>query len=304
MSEAKAPVMFIEWIDQRSSGFVMDGTAGTPNQTELKSPSIAFIPNKGFRRAKDKEGNFLSHNEEIRWISGENVISVAEQKILGIVPNPIPKFDKIPVEKGYATIVREGSTVGLYDFIHDVYYNENAPKRSEKATKLIRVIELDKQTEKINDNEMIIADALKFVNSLYLKKGKKGSEVYEYQQTKIDGLCELFSIVAESSPGKINALIQVAKYRPQWFMEKASIWEQTTETEVTHALTLNIIKFDKNTALYVNKDKIIKNLSIGTKTLDKQSLISELANFLRTKEGHEAYLEIKAEIEMAQEKTL
>lgn len=304
MSEIKAPVMFIEWIDQRGSGFVMDGTAGTPQHTELKAPSVGFIPNKGYRRAKSEDGKFLAHNEEIRWIAGENIISVAEQKKLNILPNPISKFDKIPIEKGYATIVREGSTVGLYDFIHDVYYNENAPMRSEKATKLIRVIELDKQTERINENEMIVADALRFVNTLYLKKGKKGSEVYEYQTVKIDGLCELFSVVAESPAQKINALINVAKFKPEWFMEKASIWEQTTETEVTHALQLNIIKFDKNTALYSNKDKIIKNLAIGNRTLNKQELISELASFLRTKDGHETYMELKAEIEAAQEKTL
>jgi len=300
VAQKMPPTIFIELVDQGSSGFIQDDTMGTANPIELKSPSIHFIPNEGYRRGvktdivngKEVQTRF---NEKIRYIKNESVISVMEQRRLGIEPSSLPREDKIPIEKGYATIVREGTSVGLYDYMTQVYYNESNPERSEKASARFRVIHIDQQAEKFNEDELIAADAVKFVGTLYQRTGKNQ---YTYNENKIDAVCEMLSVFASTQPTKIKALLMLAKQRPEWFLTRVTKLEQTTVTEVLHALELNIIKFDANTAQYSNKDTIIKAFG-GSKPLTRDQLVSMLADYLRTQDGHTAYMELKAEIETA-----
>lgn len=297
-------MIFIELVDQGNSGFIQDDTANSATPVQLRAPGIRFIPNEGFRRGiktesvngKEKEVRF---NERIRFISNEDIIVLSEQKRLGIEPSPLAREDKIPIEKGYATVVREGSSKGLYDYLTQVYYNENAPGRSERATVIFRIVELDKEAEKINEDELIAADAVKFVGALYEKVGKNN---YRYNVDKIAAICEMLAIVAQTDATRIQALMSLAKQRPEWFMKLVTKLEQTTITEVTHALELNIIRFNENVAEYVAKDKVIKALGSGKPSRDQK--ISRLADFLRTADGHEAYMELKAEIAAAQDNSL
>ena len=302
--KVKAPILFIELVDQANSGFVLDGTRGTPNETQLRAPGIRFIPNEGYRRGhridivngKEKEVFF---NEKIRYIKNEEIIVVSEQKRLGIEPSPLAREDKIPIEKGFATIVREGSSIGLYDFIFDSYYNDSNPHRSEKATALYRIVELDKQNERINEDELVAADAVKVVGSLYQKTGKNA---YVYHEEKIDAICEMLAIVAETYASKIRALMSLAKQQPDWFLDKVTKLEQTTITLITHALELNVLRFNNNTAEYVTKDKVVKSLGAGKLSHDQK--IMRLGDFLRTAEGHEAHMELQAEVEVAMNNSL
>jgi hypothetical protein len=302
--DEKPPMVFIELVDQGNSGFIQDDTIGTPTPMQLRAPGIRFIPNEGYRRGKkvdvingkEKE---VSFNEKIRYIKNEVIISLAEQRRLGIEPSPLAREDKIPIEKGYATIVREGATIGLYDFIVEAYYNESNPHRSEKATAIYRVLKLDERAEQINEDELIAADAIKYVGTLYNKVGKNQ---YQYNEERINGICEFLGIFAETNATRIQALMSLAKQRPAWFVEKVTKFEQTTITEVTHALELNVIRFNGNIAEYVSKEKILKNLGAGKHSHDQK--IGKVADYLRTAEGHEAYMELKAEIQVAIENTL
>lgn len=294
----KPPILFIELVDQGNSGFIQDDTFNTPTPNQLRAPGVRFIPNEGFRRGvktdmvngKEREVFF---NERIRYIKNEVIISLAEQKRLGIEPSPLAREDKIAIEKGYATIAREGASIGLYDYIFEAYYNDSNPFRSEKATPLYRVVKMDQKAEQFNEDVLIAADAVKYVGSLY-NKTPKG---YIYNENKIDAVCELLSIVAHTYATRIQALMSLAKQNPEWFLNKVIKLEQTTVTEVAHALELNIIRFNNNTAEYTGKDKVLKNLGAGKLSHDQK--ISKLADFLRTAEGHEAYMELKAEIEAA-----
>lgn len=298
--EEKPPMIFLELVDQGSSGFIQDGTHRSNTPVELRAPGIRFIPNEGMRRGvKTENGKTVRFNERIRYIRNEEVIILSEQKRLGIEPNPLPREDKIPIEKGYATIVREGASVGLYDYITQAYYNVSNPDRSDKATGLYRILEIDKQTEMDNEDELISADAVKYVGSLYQKVGKNS---YQYSEDKIAAVCELLSIYAETNATKIQALMSLAKQRPTWFLDKVVKLENTTVTEVTHALELNVIRFNVNVAEYCNKDRVIK--SLGTKQLTQDQKITRLADWLRTAEGHAAYMELKSEIEGAQSDSL
>lgn len=294
------PVLYIELCDRQGSGFIQDGTAGTPHQVELDAPGIRFIPNTGFRRGKKVEnGKEVRYNERIRYIKNEVIISMDEQRVLNIEPSGIATEDKIPIEKGFASVVREGSTVGLYDYLLESYYNESNPDRSERATALYRTVNVDEENETFNEAAMIAADAVKYVGSLYSKFGKGQ---YRYDLDKIDTICELFQVYAETPQGKIQALVVIAKRQPDLFLKRVVKFEQMAVTFVLHALQLNVIRFDKNVAVFCNKPKVVKNLGNGH--MDHETKVNKLADFLRTKEGYEIYNEIKTEVDIEQEKAI
>lgn len=302
VKENQIPVMFIELVEKGDSGFIQDGTAGTPFEVRLNAPSITWIPTEGWRKQKkDEHGKTLKtpFNERIRYISSESEISIKKQKELGIEPTRGGKGDKIIFEKGYFTIAREEPNIGLYDYLKESFYNQNNPDRSAKATAIYKVIEPDKDAEIFNEDEMASADAIQYIGTLYSKVGEKQ---YKYHHEKIDGLCSMLEIFAETSAAKIQSIITVAKIHPRKFMNIVTRWEQTTETEVTHALSFNVIFFDKNVAQYKAKDKVIK--SLGTENLTQNQKVTKLADWLRTAEGHQEYMELKAELEAAQEKSL
>lgn len=299
--EAVAPVLYIELFDRRGSGFILDdGNRGTQKQVEIDCPTAEFIPNFGFRRGVKKvNGKDVFYNEQIRYIKEQTEISVEKQKELGIVRSRAGKEDMIEVKKGSFTVAKEGSFIGLYDFLMDSFYNADNPNRSATATKIYRVIELGKEEEGLNEDDILMADAIKLVARFYQKTGKGK---FTYNEEKINALCELFTIFAETMPGKIAALNGLAKVDPKTFLEKAAKFEQVTMTEIAHALQLNVIQINENTVQYVGKEKIIANL--GTAKMSREKQIEKLADLLRTPELKAAYEELQLELEIAQEKQL
>ncbi len=300
LKDKDAPeVMFIELCDLKSSGFIQDGTENTPNPIEINYPSVKFIPNVGYRRGIKKEirgGKEVEtfYNEQIRFIRNETEISVQRQKELGIEPSP--KMDKIIIEKGVAVVERDANNIGLYDFLHDVYYNKSVPNRSQKATAIFQIIEKDERAEEDLDYDIALSDAMSYLTKLSQKVGDK---LYKYDEDKIDGLCSLFTVFSDTPATKLRSLIAFAKTTPLRFMQAVTIWEQTTETEITQALNLNVIGFDANVALYKNKDKVIK--SLGVEKMKQAEKISKLADWFRTSDGNEAYTEFRVELEAAKQ---
>jgi hypothetical protein len=298
---SKPPVMLIEYTDQRDSGWVLDGTRGKPHHTELRAPSKAFIPNTGFRAAfEGEEGRKVKVNKAIRYIKNCPFIDVDEQKKHGFEPHTKqPAVDKIVIDKGYATIVREGD-VALYDYLQAVYYNESNEHRTASATALFRVVELDKKAETVNEKDFIVAEAVSYISkNLVLKTGK---DTYKYNEAKIDTVCSLLSVYAETPSQKVVAITSFAKVYPEEFLSRIRSLENTTVTDITHALQLNVIKFNENSVVYVNKDKVITSLGSGTMTQAQK--VKKLADLLQTPEYNAQYTELRAELEAAKEKDL
>jgi len=301
VKEEKAPVLYIELFDRRGSGFILDdGNRGTQKQTEIDCPTAEFIPNFGFRRGVKKvNGKEVFYNEQIRYIKEQTEISVEKQKELGIVRSRAGKEDMIEVKKGSFTVAKEGSFIGLYDYLMESFYNADNPDRSSTATKIYRVIKLGEEEEGMNEDDILMADAIKLVAKFYQKVGKNK---FTYNEEKINALCELFTIFAETMPGKIAALNGLAKIDPKTFLEKAAKFEQVTITEIAQALQLNVIQIKDNVLQYVDKEKII--LSFGTAKLSREKQIEKAADLLHTPELKAAYEELQLELEIAQEKQL
>ncbi len=288
----KPRVIFIEVADKRDSGFVRDGTEGTKYEERLNCPGKLIVPSYSFRHAYDKvEKEWF--NEEIQYIKGQREISVAKQREKGLKPNP--KMDKIIIEKGHMSIAREGADIGLFDYMENSFWNVSNPDRSENASALYRVVDLTKIEEQINERDILGNEAAAEVYALQTKKGG----VWVYQEQRIDSFCELFNVTATSYASKITALAGTAKLYPKEFLEKIAIFEQTSATLVSHALQLNVIKFEGNVAAYVKKDKIVKDL--GLEKMKHDEKIAELATYLRSKDGYEANQELTVEVEFAME---
>lgn len=296
----KAPTLFLELVDQRDSGFIQDDTKGTAHENQLRAPGYRFIPNFGMRLGQKEEIRngkkvLIKYHEKIQHIAHETEISVQRQKELGIEKSSLAREDKIVVEKGYMSVAREGAYIGLYDFIMESFYNVSNPNRSEKATGIYRIVEYSKRTEAENEIGFLELDAETLARELVEKRGN----LYVYKEEKIDGICEMFSLFGESYAAKFKMIRSFARAYPKEFLEKVTIWEQTTETEVTHAFKLNVIIVDKGTVSYADKGKIIRTIDAKLK---KDEQISFLADWFRTSEGHEAYMEFKAQLEYAKDK--
>lgn len=299
-------VMMIELCNQQDSGFILDGTAGKPWEVQVRAPGIHAIPEWGFRTKYEinaKGEKIAKGIEEIQYIEGIDEISKEEQRKAGLLnADGIPNSGKarIIVNKGYRTVINEGSERGLFKYLSEVFWNEDAPLRSAKAEKYFRIFRPDAETQVLNKNEKIKAEAVLYCYSLTEEVGGKTI----YQEEKIDGLLQMFQVASEygSPDSKLRALIGMAKVNPVDFLNISKKMEQSTLILVQQAIDLNVIKIEKNAAMYVSKDKILISFGVGNFSHDKK--LTMLADHLFTKDGYEACNELKIEVEVAQEKQL
>jgi hypothetical protein len=290
---SKPPVMFLELVEKRNSGFVKNGTQGTAFHEELNCATMSWIPSSGFKGVKEMHDNKeIIVLKEIRWIKNCPTLEKDEQERRNIKPNRME--DKIPFEKGFATIVRDGSTISLYDYLKEAFWNIDAENRPETADAIYKVMQIDKAAEEIDESDIVMADAIRLVASLRTQTSIK-DKTYNYNEDRLNSICQLCAVHADSVPTKFHALMFLAKSRSAWFVELVTKFEQTILTEATHAIELGIIRFDGNTAL--DGEKVIKNL--GTGNLSRDSKIERLSDFLKTKEGNAYLTELRAKIEVA-----
>lgn len=310
MEEDKPEVLYIRLCDRRPSGFIQDmngvpaGTKGTEHHHEFDSPVARFIPNFGMRKGIKEEtrnGNKVktAYNEPIRYIKDQTEISVERQALLNIQRSRAAKEDMIEIKRGEFSVVREGSWIGLFDFIKQAFYNKSNTDRSgSRATAIYEEVEMGKEEEGLNEYDIYLADAIKFIGKFYQKTGKG----YIYKEDKINALCELFAVYAETMAGKVTALNGTAKLNPEKFMIKAIKFEQTAFANVTHALQLKVIQIKDNLVYYTEKDKIMMNLGSGYMRPDQQ--IERISELLETPDFKAAKEEFMFELDLAKEKQL
>lgn len=300
----EVPVLFIRLCDQRPSGFILDdGKRGTPDQTQLTAPLARFIPNFGFRQSekteiRDGKKVTTKYNEPIRYIKEQMEISVERQQTLQIQRSRAAKEDMIEVRRGEFSVAREGSWIGLYDFLKQAFYNKSNPNRSQRASAIYEEILPGAKEQELNEYDMMLADAIKFIGKFYQRTAKG----YSYREEKIDALCELFAVYAETFAGKITALNAMAKGDPKGFLEKAEKFEQTNLANVAHALQLNVIQVKDGVVAYVDKEKMIMHL--GSAPMSSTAQIEKIAELLETPDFTAAKEELLFELDCAKEKQL
>lgn len=298
--EAKVPVMYIEVVDRKPSGFIMSGTQGTAQEQQLMAPSVQWIDPRGkmAQMVTDPKTKVTTrHDVEIRFINGCDTIIPKEQKERGFEPNRFE--DKIAIENGFATIERQGSTIGLYDYLEKVFYNKDAPGRPQTADARFQLVKLNEKAQAFADNDELETEAKQLVYSL---RKKSGSKVESYLEDKIDTLCRLFGVWDDSNEKKIVVLLNIAKKDPAKFITVFEQAGQVIQVEITQALELDIIIFDGNVAMYKDGSNVIK--SLGTEKMKPDEKIEALADWFGTNDGNPALTELRQHLEITKEKLL
>lgn len=299
----EVPTMFIELVKQQDSGFVRDDTKGTPYEETIKTAGVLFIPNRGkmaeeiIDKATNKGTGRFNH-VPIRYIKGCPYIKVEEQEKNNWLPSAISNEDQIAIKKG-SSIVRKEDDM-LFDYLSNVFYNLNAPNRPVKAKSLFKVVEIDRKNEQLNERVFIKADALNYIAKLVVKSGKNS---YKYKESQIDNLLTAMSEYGgDSYPEKINTLTRIAEKNPKALLDLAVKMDNLVMTEILHGIEFDVIVIKGNSVEYVADNKVLANL--GTEKMSKDKQMETLAELLRTPEYAQSYTELKAKIELAQEKQL
>lgn len=297
MADKKPEVMYLEVFDKKDSGFVMDGTENTPAPEMLNAPTTLWIPSDGVR-SEMKDG--IRHDLKIRWINGVSELNPEIQDKRGFKPNRYE--DKIVFEKGFAVVVREGSTMGLFDYLKNVYYNADAPNRPSSVKPLFKTMQVDKVAEGISDHDEMVHEAMGIVLSLRIKTGDNKNP-YKYNEERINALCQVLQIGGGDSPAtKLHALTSLAKARPDSFVKLVSKFESTVVAELSQAVELGVVKIEGNSFLFAEGGKVL--YSIGQGNFSVPAKIEKGADFLKTKEAAALLTELRARIEVAQNNKL
>lgn len=294
MTKEKVPVMYLEVFEQGDSGFVLDGTKGTPHEHTLHTPTVSWMPTEGVMIEMDEKG--VPRHRRVRHIRGCEILDPLEQEKMGWKPNR--NNDKIPFDNGFATIKREGATIGTYDFLKGITHFFDNPLRPESATVLYREIKVDERAVELIDEDELLTVAKSKVYALRLNTGSKTTP-YKYDEDKINSYCQLVNVWDETPERKLVLLLNKAIVNPKWFLDTIVKAEQTVIVEISHALQLNVIMWDKNTAQYTKESKVI--YTVGTGNMSAERKIEALGNWLQTPEGNGALTELRAKLEAEKE---
>lgn len=295
-------VLLLELVDKRKSGWIREGTEGTPFQDEKNSPTTFWVANTSTKTIEEEvNGRKIRRNIKTRYIKGCDSIIAKEQDDAGFKPNSAE--DHFVINDGFATIVKEGEGIGLYNFMVENNQNEDYEFRPQNVPALWRAVKLDKTAELIHDADEVYHDAMEIIISLRQKKG----DTTVYNEAKIEALSELFGVFgANTAATKLSALSQYAKAKPQDFIEKVTAFQNLIATEVAHAFQYNIIKLnnsgDGTIVEYSSDNKIVK--TFGSEKLKKDEVSERLIEFLGSSEGNQALSELRIALEVAKQKAL
>lgn len=298
-AENKIPTVLFELIDQRDSGFIQDGTRGTANENQLRAPQVSWIPNTGLTcdLIKDEKSGIVTPTyREIRYIKNSNIIDKAEQDKMHIKPNP--HVDLIEFKQATKLVSRQGSSINEYDYLMTVFYNAGAANRPDSATAIYRAVDLNKNAEILAEDDEDLERALNIVNSLKVKTGSK-DQPYQYNEERIEGICTILGVAADTPAQKVYTISAFAKAQPRAFLQKVENFEQFIQTEVNHAVQLNVITFENNAAIFPEDQEVIKDLGKGNLGMDKK--INRLSDFLKTNEGNAALTKMRLLTQLAKE---
>ena len=292
------PTKYYEIADKKKSGWVLDGTKGTSYHQEISTPSILWIPTRG--RIAEKQEDGTTKYKEVNYINGCDTLDLEEQKKKGFISKPFE--DKIPMENGFMTVVRDGNTIVLYDYLEKVFYNEDTPGRPNTATAIYREVKLDKRAETLLDDDELQTQAKALIYQLRINTGNQ-KDKYKYNHDRIDAICKMVNVWDETPERKLILLLQKANQDPKEFLNVVVRSEQTVITEVSHALEMNVILFDKNVAMFTEGNKIIFTVE-GSEKQATDKKISQVASWLSTEEGNQTLTELRGKLEIAKDKSL
>lgn len=290
MAKPKVESIVIEIIDQKPSGWILEGSADHDLPITLTVSTDRHIINRSAVRQED------GSHKAIRYIAGCDEIYEEEQKRLGIMPNPAE--DKIWISGGRMTVPNEGRQRGLYKYLKACEYNEDAPNRPYGATAIFKEVKTEANAQNTLLNLHEEEQAMKMIFALARKQADNS---FVYDTERIGFLCNLFKVQSfESEAERVAVLAGVAKSNPSYFVNTIADYESTMKVALLQALDMKVISFDGDRASFPRTNFAF--YTFRAKHRDKR--IEELAAFLITPEGKQAYDEMIIEAEAEKKRQL
>lgn len=282
-----AKTLTLELIDQRPSGFVLEGTTGAADDERISAPNKYFLLTQSVVKEPTKDGGYRYRN--IRHISGCETIYVDEQKAQGVTPNP--ELDQIVFENGLLLVANEGRDRSKFAYLMACEFNFNNPHRPEHAEPKFRVIEKEKKAEQFLHN---ISDKLQAM-SILTSLSERMENGFSYNNEKIDFMCSLHGVHGYETPGeKLQALVFVAEADPKKFIDSVANARSSYKVDIAEAERFNVISMAGDHASFM--DGGLKFFKFTQKTAAKRS--EELVDFFLTR-GGEQYAQLKTALDAA-----
>lgn len=317
------PDLKISVYDQKESGYVREDTIGTKNEIKKMVADAFYIPNegRGIRFVKIRYGNEGEEREiidrevaikmienkdegyeeivaepyEIRYINGCPSIDREWQESHGWKPRPDPKSDEIMIENGYAEI-QYSVNPSKYKYLKESVWNKDLPFRLEHVKPLYYEVKENQKDVLDITRELAITEAMKEWEKLVVKT-KEGISL---NGEKINGLAVLLNVTGLNETEKLTAILTKLKSDPLGFIEKVNAFKEQIVTEITHAMQLELIKFEGNSAVFTFNHKKIDLGNLG----GKQNKIEKLAELLKTEDNKALLATLKSRIQVEKEKKL
>jgi hypothetical protein len=286
----KSETLVLELIDRVPSSFIMEGTENNPEPDALDAPSQMLLLNYSHVMVDGKR-------EAIRYIYNQDEIFVSKQEEKGLKPNP--RMDIINFELGKLSVVNEGISKGLYNFLKNCEWNIDNPNAPSGATPIFKEIKLELEAEAELESLDDYAEALQLVSALHTK-GAKG---YTYDSKKIGFYIKLFNLVnMDNDAEKMRTLVSIATERPSYFVSVVNGADVDNTVLVNTARELGVIIFGDSKVILADENEVIYKL----KSKVGSNSIREFVNFLATEEGLMilARIETKLEYKKTQESGL
>lgn len=288
----KAKTLTLQLIDQRPSGYVLEGSTGLEEGDRISAPNMYFLKTESVVKEVSEDGGYKYR--KIRHIEGCETIFVDEQVRAGIIPNP--DRDKIVFDNGLLLVANEGLDRSRYAYLLACEFNENNPNRPGTAIPKFRVIEKEKEAEKFL---ISLDDKIKAFNILASLSTENASG-FSYNEAKIDYLASLHGITSvESHAEKLQQLMYMAEANPTNFISSVANARESYKIDVVLAQQHNVISFAGDNASFL--DGGLKFYKFESKQAAKR--VDELVDYFLERGGDD-YKTMKMALEAAQKKAV
>lgn len=247
------PIAVFELIDRQKSGFILEGTERTGNPIHLDGPSWQYIlPHS---RIQQPDGTYRA----IRYVANADTIFVDEQKERGIEFNA--KRDRILFEGVQKTVTRRGNTIGLYDFLTQCEYCQQAPNRptDDNGTpmeanvrfKEIRPVEIARKDVSFLKFDL---QAQKILSEIYAEKDGK----FEYDTNRLRMIATILGVDKTQSDDEVMQDVAIyAKTNAEHFCTTIANKQVEVQAEIKDAIAFGVLVFEGNKAILRSTNAVI-----------------------------------------------
>lgn len=299
ISTMKKPETAIYYlVDRQPSDFIMQGTEKLPNPIRLDAPREFRMPNTSITYANDK-GRLVSKN--IRFLYGVNDIDVDKQRDDKVEVREGNEMDQIYFLHGKLAIVNEGTSAPLFAFMEACVDNAGAPNRPDNIPATFYRFQPEQEALEAMKANSERLNAMKVVDNLY----EETPNGLAFDLKRINFLCKVFNVVAETESEKVAALMQIAQVMP--IELNTAVNDRLSEMKATIAdgYTVGALMQEGNKVYISNGDRRTEVLVFPSKIKTEDERMLELSyHFNNTEDGVAMWRQLLNDIDYMKKKQL